>query len=360
MSFAETELYNNAVAQAIKYVSCGNSADNQHVMLRFIITFLLLNSILLAMPFRDPRGDATINYWSRYATVELSANKVRYENGEDIPLQIKIKNTGYQVIRIYPDARPNTTFQVSVSDKQGREIPQKFNPKRYDQQKHGDLVIDQQGRQVKEIILAPNESFEKQISLLNFYKLKPNQEYRVSVYFFPNRQHNLFVRSQNIVHLRLVPHKASLVANITKTGEEPLQQALSPEETVYLFLSAEIQHKWGNYLKYIELPKFITCYSTYAARYVHATQVEKTIVLREFSEFLVSEPADHLKNFRILESYPERDTQGDIAEEGRYMVKALALREKGNYQVRYKYIYTLESQDNGFWKITHVNANLFR
>ena len=333
-------------------------------MLRFskiaLLAFLYPVHLLLAQPEYDPRGTPTLNYWSRYAAVSLEADRIRYTPGADIRIHAIVNNRGYQVIRIYPHALPNKTFQLFVTDRQGREIPQKFNAESYEQRERGAPVIDQQGRQVKEIILAPNESFSKVLHLNDFYDLPADNEYRVYLYFYPNPQYDMFVRSENTIHLRIAPPAASVPPELQHDIDKQRKLALSPSETVYLFLSAEIQRNWPNYLKYLDLPKFITCYRNYAARYAQAHQRAKPAVLRAFSNFLISEPVDPLRRFRILAATPERDATGSPAADGRYFVRAWGLRQKADYQARYEYRYTLEAQRDGFWKITHVEAKLIR
>jgi hypothetical protein len=139
--------------------------------------------------------------------------------------------------------------------------------------------------------------------------------------------------------------------------------AISPEETIYLFLSAEMRQNWKNYLKYVELSKYITAYDRYATRYVQSGVQERSGVLREFATYLTGNPADRLVRFKITEAEPERDAGGRILPDGRHFVKVLATRDSDGFILQYEYTYTLEQgrgRSEGFWKVVYVEARLIR
>lgn len=313
---------------------------------------------------RDPRGEETVNYWTRYGEVRLELDRTLYEPGQDAPVRISVRNRGYQVIRIYPATRPNQTFQFLLSDRQGREQPLRFNAASYAARERGEEtpVVDLAGDAVKEIILHPGESFEKTLYLNDFFRLEPGAEYRLIAYFYPDSREQFFVRSANTVQLRLDRRRENAVEQ-AESRPEDARMELSPEETVYLFLSAEMRANWQNYLKYVDLRKYITSYDRFAARYVQAGERERAGILEEFARYLTTSPADRLRRFQIVSAAPERDADGALLPGGRAFVRATALREAGGFSARYEYAFTLErgrGAESGFWKIVQVEARLLR
>ena len=309
---------------------------------------------------RDPRGDYTINHWSRYTRIELTSAKGRYAPGESIPIRFRIKNIGYQNLRIYPHAAPNKSFRFLVLDPEGREVPPRLHAKDYPSQQK--RIVNLAGDPVKEIILAPGEAFERKIDLALYYKLLPGRSYRIKGYFWPDaRFAEVFLRSENLLRLRVLKEGHRPVRRSNLYTRNPSEPILSPEETVYLFLSAEMRRNWKNYLKYLDLRRFITAYDRFAARYVQAAPADKQDVIRDFQEYLISEPSDRLQKFRILSSEPERSADGRIPQQGRFFVKVAALRSASGFSSRYEYTYTLEKKtDKGnlYWQIVYVEALL--
>ena len=125
-----------------------------------------------------------------------------------------------------------------------------------------------------------------------------------------------------------------------------------------------MQKKWKNYLKYLELRKFITAYDRFASRYAVASRLEQPRILREFERYLTRAPADHLRRFKIIEEDFERDDRGEILPNGRATVTAEASREKDGYRVRYRYQYILERSRSRStrspWKIVFVTAKVLK
>lgn len=318
---------------------------------------------------RDPRGDETISYFSRYAQIELRFDRSRYRPGEDLPVRFRVTNTGYRVLRIYPGRDPLASYEFLVTDRQNREVPERFaadRRSRMARREQGERsVVDLHGDPVKEIILHPGETLEKTLYLNDFYELSPGREYRVIGYFYPEPRTEFFARSNNTAVVYVAPESDVETTPRLEPNDmqlEGMQAAgVSPEETVYLFLSAEMQQNWKNYLKYLDLPKYITAYDRFSGRYVQAQADQRASILREFAEYLTGSPADRLRRFRITGATPERDDRGRSLQNGRAFVKALAQREAAGYSARYEYTFTLERGEGryaGMWRIVYVEAQL--
>lgn len=321
------------------------------------LVFLLTSGLLFSDTSFDVRGDVTVNQWSRYGVVTLNQKKVRYESSDPIPLRFRVENRGYQVMRVYPSLEAARSFQFMVLDQSGREIPLRLAMSRIEERQRSTRdVVSMTGERMKEIILHPGETFEKEVYLEDYYELVPGNEYRVTGYFYPDPTHDYFVRTENEVKIRLVhPEKRRAASS---TGNQLLEGEISPEESVYLFLSAEMRGNWKNYLKFLELRKYITVYDRFSVRYAAASDQDRVLILDEFASYLKKRPAERLASFRILSGRILRmDPVNGI---GSYSVVVEASREKGGRSIRYEYDYTLEkgSQDQPFWKIVRVDARI--
>lgn len=312
---------------------------------------------------RDVRGDATVNDWSRYTRFQIDLDRTRFAPGEDIPVRFRVANTGYNIVRVFPSLENGKTFQFLLTDRAGHEIPLRFSPARV--REEGDRPMrDLNGEPVKEIVLHPGETFEKVIFLNDYFALTPGTEYRISGYCYPDARYNFFVRSVNTAQIRIDRNRDDLYHNRhSQDMNVDSGIGLSPEETVYLFLSAEIQGNWANYLKYLELRKYIRSYDRFASRFARSNDSERPAILREFAGYLTSLPSDRLKKFRILKMDRERTPDGELLEGGRAFVTVQAERETRGSRVRYEYLYTLEpgsESASDFWKIIDVSARVIR
>ena len=329
---------------------------------RLAVPVAVLLAWALAAEGRDPRGEPTTNNFSRYGQAELAVPRTAYRPGEPLNVTFRIRNKGYQTIRIYPALTPNTSFQFLVTDRKNRELPLRAGnlPPRA---RPEDSTVDLAGDAVKEVILHPGETFTRSIRLDRLYAFKQGEEYRILGYFYPDPRRTFFVRTANIVRVRLDRGQAAL--RKAALPEEFFNDSIpdvSPEETVYLFLSAEIRRNWTNYLKYLDLRKFVLAYDRFASRYAAAPEYGKPEVLREFQRFLTRNPTDSLKYFRIVKKEFDRVQDGDTKDNGRVFVTVRAERSTRGYSVVYNYKYTLERdrRRSGFWRIVYVTAGVVR
>ncbi len=313
------------------------------------LALLMLAGPLAAERTTNARGDESINTVKRYTSVDLHVEHYRFEPGKSIVLRFQIKNSGYQTIRIYPFEPAEKTYQFEVLDSRGYELrPMSREESGKDLERKA--VVNLSGQHVREIILQPGESFEKTIDLTHFYNFQPGQTYRITGYFFPDARHNVFLRSRDSVELHINDRKSKYLFERPELETE--EAGLSPEETVYLFLSAEMRRNWKNYLKYLDLTRYITSYDRFSGRYASAAPPDRRRILQEFARYLTADPTDRLRRFRITGT---RKTE--VADRAEVTVEAL--RMSGGYRVAYEYTYTLErSEREGFWKIIHVVARV--
>lgn len=333
-------------------------------LLIVISTFVSLpGSVRGETPVLDVRGRPTVNNFSRYGDVFIEFKKTVYNPGEEIPVKFHVRNRGYRAIRIYPSLIPNKTFQFLVIDRQGRELPIEFDRERSEKREHGERNVNLQGEDVKEIILHPGESYNKTIHLRDYFRFAPGKEYRIAGYFYPDFRRDYFVRSVNMARLRIAEDPD---VRYFRRGEyeyfSDSVPELSAEETVFLFLSAEMRGNWKNCMKFLDLRKYIHSYDRFASKYVLASEADKPGILRQFEKFLMTRPDNRLRHFKIQKKEFDRNESGEIIETGRAYVTVRAERESRGYSVFFDYRFTLEkvTQREGFWKIIHVTANIVR
>ncbi len=318
---------------------------------RIVVRFFLLclfPSWLFAEVDTDPRGDRNINDVNRNIRVQLQLDRTVFRQGEPIVVRFRITNAGHRTVRIYPFSPEERSFQFEVLDRNGREIAddpgRRFDP-------NDDVLenyqVDLAGNRTREIQLQPGETFERRVYLNRHYNLKPG-EYRISGFFYPDARHDVILRTRNRLRLRIEKDVSPFVYDEVKAtayGSGP-----DAEETVYLFLSAEMMGKTEKFLKYVDLSKFILSYDMFARQYLRASKQQQENVLRRFADYLKSGPTDPLRRFRILRSVEQA--------ENRMRVDVLALRSSGSYRVEYLYNYYLDRAPDGTWKITSVVATV--
>lgn len=313
---------------------------------------LLCVPVALFSESRDMRGMPALQ-WTRHVAFEIVTTGTVFATDEPVNVVLKIRNKGYQNVRFYPDTTRLHTFTFLVLDRDGREIPTR--PKTIARDQLTRDIVSTQGAHIKEMILSPGETFSREINLAGLYDFAPGERYRITAYFYPDYRQTFFIRSDNSVSLRLMPPQDRYRSGVTAPSSRP---GITAEETVFLFLSAEMLGKWDHYFKYIDFPRYITAYDRFASRYAMADRWEREAVIRDFQTYLRSEPSDHLRNFKITGSNPQRSAAG-VADERRTTVSVEAMREKNGYRVRYRYDYVLEKKEE-FWNITHVTARVVR
>lgn len=347
-----------------------------------LFTFCLLGireigSSLYAFPDRDARGNFSENFTHLQLKVHIAMPSVSYVEGEDIPLEFKIQNSGKEVVRIFPATNPDETFQLQIRDENNRLVLKKekanlhpWNPKyQWDRrQNKRNAMENTAGDSSKEIALAPGESFSFQTYLQENYELEPGKYYSVHGYFYPNatesRKNFLlggtdsegrlsFMRSGNSLRFYYDKRRKEMEISGIRKENFTVGSGISPEETLFLFLGAELKKNWSNYFKWLYLPDFVLAYDRFSGVYLSAGEREKELVLDEFKNYLVTLPSGKLKNFKVVsvEQQSEREAK----------VKVFAERWEERIPTRYEYEYVLKKSSrerSSLWKIHGVVARV--
>jgi hypothetical protein len=327
---------------------------------------------LESFPDRDARGNYTENFTHLQIQARLSLGSVSYQEGDDIPLEFILTNRGKEVVRIFPAHDWKKTFQLQIRDEDNRiyELDERHpiqpgNPKynRDPQQNRRNTNQNLVGDLSKEIALNPGESFSFRILLQEYYLLLPEKKYRITGYFYPNgteSSKNLllggtdsegslsFMKSENAVAFFLEARRKDRMDMAVRIAENQ-NVGISPEETVFLFLGAELKKNWSNHFKWIRFEDFILAYDRFSGAYLNAGPRDREAILEEFKKYLSGSPSGRLKYYKVLDvSYPtERESR----------VKVYVERLEERVPTRYEYEYVLKREEyptRSDWRIHGV------
>lgn len=316
----------------------------------FVTVSLFLGfGTLYAFPDRDARGDRTENHLALQSVIKLSFPKRSFGPGERIPLQFSIANTGKEVIRFFPASDHRLSFQLVVKDKDNRIISPIDDPEFPDPLwKRKTTVVTLVGDENKEIILHRHETFSKTIYLDEHYNLSLDADYFVTGYFYPNytEDKQAFLRSLNTAHFHLQKNTREETGFVK---QNIAGMDITPEETIFLFLGAEMKKNWESHFKWVDFPEYILAYDKFSTSYLDANSSERDQIVEDFKEYLTESPSGILKYFKVLSvDYPSKSDA---------RVSVYVERMMGRFKTRYEYIYIMKKMDvmsKGLWQIKTV------
>ena len=270
--------------------------------------------------------------------------KMSFYSDEPVELKLVVHNTSeFEAAFIVYDAQ-YTTFQPVVYDEKGREAESRVDYRLMD--KPLEEVADSAPKRL--ITIQPSEKFIQVVNLRDLYNLKTGEGYRIRGYMFPNASIKRTIASDNMLHFNIIP-----VHTVEKeSGVQQVKREISPSEVVMLALNAEKNKNWNNFVKYIDIDKYIQAFSRYAMLYSQSSESERLKVLEDFRTFLERDRVDYLVDFSIL-------NENIISEKGLAFVEVKVKRWGARYPFIYKYRYTLEEYKN-FWLITNFDATVMK
>jgi len=322
-----------------------------------LVFLFLFTFSLLAYPDMDVRGNRNENFLELQGKATIQLSKMSYTLGEDIFLDFTIKNYGEEVIRLYPTILDLKTFQFVIHDENDEPI----NPKDYlkiedKKQKRRNSIVNLEGDRVKEIIIHKGESFTKRFNLSEFYEFPQGKRYYVTGYFYPNylEDNATFLKSENHSIFLMEAKKRDTFAKKYESSE-PFPESITPEESIHLFLSAEMKKNWNHYFKFIHFPEFIHAYNKYSKEYSTSDSNYKELIIEEFKSHLMEQKAGKLSYYRI--------TNRENLSSNQVKIYVDVEREVNRFPTKYEYIYSLkkgEDTASSLWKITNVTVKVRR
>ncbi|MBP7284126.1 MAG: hypothetical protein KBA66_21255 [Leptospiraceae bacterium] len=319
-------------------------------MLKLALIFFVSISAILSYPDMDVRGNFTENFFGLQGRVNLKLTSMSYKQNEPVYLDFTVKNYGNEVIRIFPTTENLQTYQFIITD-ENDEILQARETLKAEILKSSKIKMNNLvGDNVKEIIIHKNESFTKRFNLNEYFEFEPGKKYYVTGYFYPNytEDKNTFAKSENQTIFQVEKKKEERLYKRYNESELAVD-GLSPEETIYLFLGAELKKNWNHYYKYIYFPEFILGYTKFANEYTSAESGYKEIVVDEFKKYLTESRSGKITYYKITSTEEINPVMSKVY--------VHVERELNRIPSRFEYQYTLKKLDDtrkGFWKISGV------
>lgn len=308
-------------------------------------------------PKFDERGNPTESFSSRGASLTIESLRSRYNNEEDIILDLRISNNGFYPLTFYLSKNYLKNFTIVVREANGKSLPVRDIAYFKTSQDYNDPFFSQYTAtnfEARSITLQPGESMLRPVRLQDVVDMsktleKTNiglQQLSVLAYFYPNPEQtpNVFLASTNRFNLLVEQQKLPL----PKPTPTYKKLNVSPLETVFLTLAAEKTKTWKNFFKYISLKDFIRGYPDFAKAYMQTK--EKNVVLKTFQEYLMDKERNQLLHFKVLSEQQKEQTA---------TVKVQALRRIQGFERQFSYTYYLTQTDN-FWLITGVESQLIK
>jgi hypothetical protein len=322
----------------------------------FIFLFLSIIS-LIAYPDMDVRGNRNENFLELQGRASIQVSKMSYHPGEDILLDFTVKNYGEEVIRFYPTVALLKSYQFVINDENDESVPPKDTILLEDKkQKRRNSIVNLDGDKVKEIIIHKGESFTKRFNLSELYDFDHGKRYYITGYFYPNylEDNSTFLKSENHSVFLIESKKRDIQPKKYETSEA-VSDSITPEETIHLFLSAEMKKNWLHFFKFINFSEFIHAYNKYSKEYSNSDPNYKDLVVEEFKKHLMDQKAGKLSYYRITSRENQTPTLARVYVD--------IEREVNRYPTKYEYIYSLkkgEETPSGLWKITNVTVKVRR
>ncbi len=275
--------------------------------------------------------------------VFLSSTRLTFYSGNQVNMTVTVKNVTESNMKFRIFSFDYSTFQPIVYTLEGQEA---------------ETVVDYRlkGQKVETIAsvaafrdleLAPGESFQYSFDLNNYYKMEAGRKYKVRLFFMPMIEDGYIVRSDNTLYVDVVNAPGRNEVKNIEAGS-----GFTPSEVMDLFLRAEKDLRWKDYIKYIEAEKFITAFPQYSRQYNSGDEIVKREILREFIEYLSTERYDYILDYRI-------ENEVYLPETNEAFVYARVKRYGGVKPFVYLYKYRLKSYKN-YWLITDVEASVAR
>ncbi|MBE7411206.1 MAG: hypothetical protein L6Q54_00480 [Leptospiraceae bacterium] len=315
-----------------------------------IIALCFLPVYIFSIPDRDARGNHTQNYLHLQGKIQISLSKIHYNYGDNIFLNFSVTNSGNEILRIFPVEKKFTTFQVVILDENNEKVKRS---------EEGDFseeirtkktsIVNLAGDEVKEILLNANETYSRKLNLTRNFDLKPGKKYYVQGYFYPNfLEENVFLKSKNTAFFYIENKKDEEFVPKLPTGDLR-NEGISPEETIFLFLGAEMKKNWENYFKYIDFSEYILSYDRFSRDFTESDPESKQVVLESFKRHLTETKSGILKYYKVLSVNRINPTVS--------RVNVYVEREQERIPSRFEYQYTLkksEEEPTPFWKISNL------
>ncbi len=307
----------------------------------------------------DIKGNLTDNFIGGTLRCSITSPHKQYISGDSIPVNIVIRNTGYYPITLYLHKNFHKNLRIVLRDENGVNLPTKDITISDTDGQRDIFFKDYTGNatHTRFIILKKGEVFQKTIDLKNYmFVSKYHEQTRritISAFFYPNPQQmpHFFISSNNryTVSILTQHNTRKQLSGLSVTTQDI---GITPEEIVYLMLSAEYRKSWPHYLKYIALPDFIKSYPDFHRIYVQSNN--KEAVIHKFQHFLTNQTNKHLIHFKILSISNILRENSPVVQ-----VKVHLTREINHYPKNFEYTYYL-TRLKSLWSVIGLDSTILR
>ena len=334
------------------------------VVLSGVVSFPYANEQLNG---RDARGNRTENYSSQGLNLTISSEKTRFLDKEDIPLMLQISNQGFYPVTIYMHRNYLRNFTLIAREPGGKSLKGKESDFSNDYKDYKDTFqrsFTGTNFHSRKIVLQPGESLQRQIIFQELIDLDDlsdkNSMISIDAYFYinPEQAPDYFIKSMNTFNIYIDSAENRGMSRKNLLAIE--KSEISPEEAVFLALTAEFYRDWPSYFKYVSMKDLVRDYPEYARKYMMANRQEKTIVLESLQSYLMERETHKLMKFQVLRENGQSSTERDFRQSRKIAnVKVRAVRMVEGFPREFAYTYYLTQNEN-FWKITGVESQLIQ
>ncbi len=280
-------------------------------------------------------------------SVYLKTDRLSFDSEKNIFIEVHVKNMTESTVSFMVYEPEYTTFQPIVYDMTGREAQTKVSY-RLENKRCEEFVKPLTAR---EVTLAAGETIIRRMNLNDYYVFKPDTKYKVGIFFLPDAKIPVVLKGDNKIFIStIVPVENKIIKDAIVQDK-----GIAPSEIVRLFLSAEKNKEWRNYIKYINYDKYINSFPDFSTQYSSTNDAIKEIVLKNFKTYLTTPRNDFIIDYEIVdETISDKNIDKMTA-----VVKAKVKREGAGKPFIYVYSYELEKFSD-YWQITNVTATVTR
>lgn len=272
--------------------------------------------------------------------VHIRLDKKTYYADEEINLQVCVKNISEKknYFEVYDSSESDsalyTTFQPIVFDMKGRE--EKPTVTGFDERNAGDLV---KGLDKRMIELGPGEMFTHTVNVKDLFDLKLNTMYRIQGLFYPDFEENRLIKADNELVFKIIEQN-----HYSKPSDvDAIDRSISPKEVMLLTLKAERDRDWINWIKYVNIEKYINAFPEFVQKYYRANYEEKKEIEKDFIAFATRERDDYLVDYRVIDEMIEKDRAVAYVD---VIVDRFGIRKTNRYKCRYTLEHPTRSEIN--------------
>jgi hypothetical protein len=282
--------------------------------------------------------------------VELQFFTQTYRLNEPIPVLVNVVNTSYTPFDFYVSPMIYETFFFSVKTPRNEDI--KLNDRFR-------ILMDEQyspSEDFRKIILAPGESFSREIDITRWFEIKEAGYYVIKGIFYPNpdiRRHpfesinyKILVRPPAEVEERVADEEAHRITRLAEIKKLP------PYDAIADMIDAKMRKDWERFLAHIDTERLIMSFQNFAEEYRSArTGRYRLDVINRFERYLTVHWQDRILSYEVRRTEIERE-RATVTADVEFRVRQFS------YVLRYDFM--LYQNHEGQWLVYDYTVTRIR